>query len=415
MVVLPAPCCPLMERKCSSMHPIIAGYTLRVAKYSESVNLRLKRGVMHGGSGGDRDRSGVRTAVLVMLALLLTLPFAAGCGASQGTTQTGEEQQVEGGAGVQEEAPSAEEPPDYATGTVTALNPVRTLYVESGPKSVELMPGGDRIFVNDLYAHKNFIFDADTYEVLEVVPLPDEPVETDFSPDGRYAWVSLYNSSKVVIVDTDAGSIVGEVPTGKVPKEIAVSPDGKWAYVANWDSNTVTVIDAQARTRVKDIPMYGTPRGMVFSPAGDKVYVCVMGGNTLAEVDVGAGHVVARQIYCGENPRHAVLSPDGNTIYVSNNIPGTITVVNRIAGTVEATIKVGNKARTIAITPDGAYLFVCNYDDSTISCVDTAARKQVFTYNTPDPIGISVDAKGERLFVSNYAPPQITVLEIQRL
>ena len=100
MVVLPAPCCPLMERKCSSMHPIIAGYTLRVAKYSESVNLRLKRGVMHGGSGGDRDRSGVRTAVLVMLALLLTLPFAAGCGASQSTTQTGEEQQVEGGAGV---------------------------------------------------------------------------------------------------------------------------------------------------------------------------------------------------------------------------------------------------------------------------------------------------------------------------
>ena len=159
----------------------------------------------------------------------------------------------------------------------------------------------------------------------------------------------------------------------------------------------------------------GTPRGMVFSPQGDKLYICVMGGDTLAEVDVEAGHVVARQIYCGQNPRHAVLSPDGSTIYVSNNIPGTITYVDRIAGTVLATVKVGNKARTIAITPDGAYLFVCNYDDSTISCVDTAARTQIFTCSTPDPIGMTVDARGERLFVSNYAPPQITVLEIQRL
>jgi len=119
---------------------------------------------------------------------------------------------------------------------------------------------------------------------------------------------------------------------------------------------------------------------------------------------VDAGHVVTRQIYCGENPRHAVLSPDGKTIYVSNNIPGTITYVDRAAGTVTATVKVGNKARTIAMTPDGAYLFVCNYDDSTVSCVDIATRRQVFTYQTPDPIGMTVDATGERLFVSNYAP-----------
>lgn len=366
-----------------------------------------------------RERGIERACLCVVLAFLLVTPFVAGCGASRGTTVV--EERPAGGDMVpreetqeEEAAPRQEAPPEYVTGAVTGLRSIKTLYVESGPKSVELMPGGDRIFVNDLYAHKNFIFDAGTYEVLEVIPLPDEPVETDFSPDGRYAWVSLHNSSKVVIVDTEAGSIVGQVPTGSIPKETTVSPDGRWVYVANWESNSVTVIDAQARARVKDIAMYGTPRGMVFSPSGDKLYICVMGGNTLAEVDVAAGHVVARQIYCGENPRHAVLSLDGNTIYVSNNIPGTITYVNRVAGTVAATVKVGNKARTIAITPDGAYLFVCNYDDGTVGCVDIAARKQIFTSPTPDPIGMTVDATGERLFVSNYAPPQISVFTIVR-
>ena len=344
--------------------------------------------------------------------IALSLLLIAGCGASKGATATGEEPPAGGEAVAGEENPP--EVVDYVTGPVVALRPLEVLYVEAGPKSVELMPGGDRIFVNDLYAHKNFVFDANTYEKLKVIPLPDEPVETDFSPDGRFAWVSLYNSAKVLVVDTEEGTIVGQVPTGSIPKEIAVSPDGKWVYVANWESNTVTVIDAEARARVKDIPMYGTPRGICFSPQGDKAYVCVMGGDTLAEVDVAAGHVVGRQIPCGENPRHAVLSPDGSTLYVSNNIPGTVTVVNRVPGTIASTIKVGNKARTIAITPDGAYLFVCNYDDGTVGCVDLQARKQIFTYPTPKPIGMTVDARGERLFVSNYSPPQITVLEIAR-
>jgi len=343
----------------------------------------------------------------------MALPLVAGCGASKSTPAVEGETQVEGGTAAEEKAPE-EAPPDYATGTVTALQPIGYLYVEAGPKSVELMPGGDRVFVNDLYAHKCFIFDANTYERLMAIPVPDEPVEADFSPDGRFAWVSLYNTSKVVVLDTQAGVIAGEVPTGSIPKEIAVSPDGKWVYAANWDSNTVTVIDADTRTRVQDIPMYGTPRGIVFSQEGERAYVCVMGGDTLAEVDVAAGHVVARQIYCGQNPRHAVLSPDGDTLYVSNNIPGTITVVNRIPGTIAATIKVGNKARTIAITPDGAYLFVCNYDDGTVGCVDIAAGQQIFTYSTTKPIGVAVDSRGERLFVSNYAPPQVTVLEIIR-
>jgi YVTN family beta-propeller protein len=347
--------------------------------------------------------------ILICAALILPLCLSriSGCGTIKSNTSV-----VDGN-------PIGESPPeeavvDYATGTVVALRPLKILPVEAGPKSVELMPGGDRIFVNDLYAHKDFIFDANTYEKLKVIPLPDEPVETDFSPDGSLAWVSLYNSAKVLIVDTEEGTIVGQVSTGSIPKEIAVSPNGKWVYAANWDSNTVTVIDSESRTRVKDIPMYGTPRGIVFSLDGEKAYVCVMGGDTLAEVDVAAGHVVARQIYCGENPRHAVLSPDGETIYVSNNIPGTVTVVNRIPGTVASTIKVGNKARTIAITPDGAYLFVCNYDDGTVGCIDLRAKKQIFTYSTTKPIGLAVDARGERLFVSNYAPPQITVLEIVR-
>src|SRR4030065_195903 len=155
--------------------------------------------------------TGKRVAEVYKLlpALLLSLLVITGCGSSAPETTT-------------EKAPDLGDQAvavvDYATGVVTGLEPLKVLAVEAGPKSVELMPGGDRIFVNDLYAHKNFIFDAATYEVLKIIPLPDEPVETDFSPDGRFAWVSLYNSSKVVVVDTEAGTVTAQAQTGSIPK-----------------------------------------------------------------------------------------------------------------------------------------------------------------------------------------------------
>ena len=65
-----------------------------------------------------------------------------------------------------------------------------------------------------------------------------------------------------------------------------------------------------------------------------------------------------------------------------------------------------------AITPDGPTFFVCNYDDSTVAAW-TRGAQPIFTYRTPDQIGMAVDARGERLRLQ-LRPPQVTVLEIVR-
>lgn len=326
--------------------------------------------------------------------LLFTVVLAGICGGGGGGTgkATGPETGTASDT-VKAESEPVSTGPGYETAPVAGLETVAILPVEAGPKSVELMPGGARIFVNDLYAHKCFIFDAGTYQQLAAIPLPDEPVEAAFSEGGRLAWVSLYNSSKVLVIDTRAGA---------------------WVYVANWNSNTVTVIDAKLRAKVADVPVPGTPRGICFSPSGDFAYVCIMGGSELAEIDVAAGHRISRHIPCGSNPRHVVVSRDGNVLFVSNNGPGTVTLVDRTGGLVIDIIKVGGQARTIALAPDGRYLFVCNYGEDTVGCVDLFARTQLFTVTASRPIGMTVSARGDRLFISNYAPPQVTVMRINR-
>lgn len=352
------------------------------------------------------------------MALILLLSIGVGFGAR--FLRPGGEKGLEQGEQKGEESQDMNEeeekppPPQILTGKVTGLELTTNLRVEQGPKSVELAPDGHHIFVNDLYAHKNFVFDIDTYQQTMTIALPDEPVEMDFSPDGKWAWVSLYNSSRVLLIDLQAGSIVAAVPTGTIPKEVQVSPDGKWVYVANWQSNSVTIIDAAKRARIKDISLYGTPRGICFSPSGDKAYVCIMGGNTLVVFDVASGHQVVGQIPCGQNPRHVVCTGDGRYLYVSNNAPGTVTKIDRSNGTIVAVAKVGKMARTIALAPDENYLFVCNYDDNTVGCVETASMKQIFTVPCSKPIGMTVSPNGDRLFVSNYSPPQISVFRIKR-
>lgn len=357
-------------------------------------------------------RPGFLSMVLVIAALLLSAT-AVGCGRNVQVDEGEVAVHKNSSNGSQSEAIPVEEEV-REPGPVVGLREVAVLPVDSGPKSVELMPGGESIFVNDLYGHKNFIFDTRDYRQLKEIPLPDEPVEADFSQEGRLAWVSLYNTAKVLVVDTEAGAIAGEVPTGSIPKEVAVSPDDEWVYIANWNSNSVTVIDAENRTRVLDIPVPGIPRGICFTPDGEFAYVCIMGGSTLTEVDVEAGHRVTRQIPCGSNPRHVIPSGDGNVLYVSNNSPGTVTLVERVPGTVLATIKVGRQARTIALTPGGRYLFVCNYGEGTVGCVDLETRAQIFTIPASNPIGMAVSEEGDRLFLANYAPPRITVYEILR-
>ncbi len=89
-------------------------------------------------------------------------------------------------------------------------------------------------------------------------------------------------------------------------------------------------------------------------------------------------------------------------------------MIDRAAGAVIATIKVGSGARTIAITPAGRYLFVCNYNSGTVGCVDLEALAQIFTVPASKPIGLAVGEEGEKLFLSNYSPAQITVFEIVR-
>jgi YVTN family beta-propeller protein len=298
--------------------------------------------------------------------------------------------------------------------TAVKLVEVKHFSVPTGPKSLRFTPDGRYVVVNCLYGHLVTVLDSHTYQIVRKIKVPDEPVECAFTEGGKTAWVSLYNKHCVLAIELETGKILATIPVGSVPKVVTVSPDDHWVYVANWSSSSITIIDTITRKRVKDISVGRLPRGICFDHGGKIAYVAIMGGTTLVKIDTAHDHKKVGAIAAGVTPRHIVCQADDKTLYVSNNLPGTITRIDLDKQNAVATIQVGKMPRTIALSPEGDLLYVCNYQSGNLGIIDTARNRQVQQIKTrTHPIGVTVSPDGRFIWVSSYNTSVVQVFERQ--
>jgi YVTN family beta-propeller protein len=88
--------------------------------------------------------------------------------------------------------------------------------------------------------------------------------------------------------------------------------------------------------------------------------------------------------------------------YVTNNWDNNVTVIDIGKNTAIGTpIGVGQRPYGVAISPDGASVYVTNVVSETVSVIDAASRKVVSTIPVPDPVGIAVDPSGKQAYVAS--------------
>ena len=63
----------------------------------------------------------------------------------------------------------------------------------------------------------------------------------------------------------------------------------------------------------------------------------------------------------GQLPYGVAVTPDGSTIYVANQVSGTVSVIDAATNTVNATLNVGTTPTEITITPDGTRAYVTDF------------------------------------------------------
>src|SRR3954451_6583657 len=131
------------------------------------------------------------------------------------------------------------------------------------------------------------------------------------------ALVGNENAGSITLIDTARDEVVGEIKTGGKPRGAAIHAARKLAYVSDQPSNALLVIDLEKRALLKKIDLGESPEGVYISRDGSMVAAAVELTNSVAFIATSSDAIVFRVKIKGENPEHAVFSPDGRFVYVS--------------------------------------------------------------------------------------------------
>ena len=271
-----------------------------------------------------------------------------------------------------------------------------------------------------------------------------KPVESAFSADGHYLWVPYYRRSfdrysslpsAVALIDATTDKIIRLFDTGPIPKYVTSSPDGKWLAVTHWGDNTVGFIKttgepnnyeysklvavgeriqmSEIETQDRDHNCGNCLRGSVFSKDNKYLFVARMGGGGVAIIDVKKGKHLGTVRGMQPTPRHIVLSPDGEHLYISSNFSGVVSkyrandMINaakkhqkKLKPLLE--VNTGKATRTIALSPDGETIYAAVNKESKIAVLDAKTLTYLFDIAADSyPVGMDVSPDGTQLWVTS--------------
>jgi YVTN family beta-propeller protein len=229
------------------------------------------------------------------------------------------------------------------------------------------------------------MLDARDLSILRSARLGPGATRLALSPDGNRLWVShpLQGANQISVLDTatldvieviDLESAATITPLDHRPYGIAARPaspsilgpgeDQALVVYGNRDMVGVYNIMGKTSSLLRTIPVsVRAPRIIVLTPDGRKAYVMTYGSRLEVAVIRCADSTEVRTVDCvggptGHRLQEAVVSPDGTTIYVTNQTAHQIEVISTSDDEVLDPIPTDPYPRAIGISPDGAYLFV---------------------------------------------------------
>jgi YVTN family beta-propeller protein len=259
------------------------------------------------------------------------------------------------------------------------------------------------------------------------------------TPGNSTVFVSNETQDTVVMLDGATGAVHGRIPVGKRPRGIKVSRDGSRLFVALSGSpiagpgvdesklppadraaDGIGVIDLQRRTLVRIYPSGQDPESFDLSPDGRTLYVSNEETAEMSALDLERGTITGRVHVCGE-PEGVTVSPDGRVVYVTCEADNAVAVVDTRSLRVTARIPTAARPRSIAVTADGRTLFITCENAASISVADATAREARsaiqltmpdMTATPPRPMGAVLSPDGSTLFVSNGRAQSISAIDV---
>ena len=282
----------------------------------------------------------------------------------------------------------------------------------------------DYIFVSNENSDSITILDEKNKKIIKSISTGGRPRDMKFSKDKTKLYIVVSEENHIAILNLNKLKITGYIKTGDDPEIFDISPNGKLLAVSNEDDNELTIIDLSTKKILKSIKNVGVePEGVNFSPDGKYVFVTSEGTNSVIIIDPWKQEII-NEILVGNRPRRGIFVNEGSEYWVSNELNGSVTIINtknlEIIKTISFSVK-GIKSQDI--TPvDFAYSKKLEKVFVTLGSANHVAVVNAKSHDIENNIlvgsrvwGAALTKHDKELIVTNGNSDDISVIDLKKL
>jgi len=212
------------------------------------------------------------------------------------------------------------------------------------PYNLYFTPDGTKAIVVAEAIRSLDIRDPKTWKLLVRISVPCRGVNHgDFTADGNYFLVSCEFSGKLIKVDMRTLRVAGTLNIGGRPIDVRLSPDGSLVYVANEGRafGGVQLVDPARMRLLMFIKTGAGAHGEIPSRDGRSLYVTNRLGHTISVIDFASRRIIATWTIPRGSPDMGGVSADGDQLWVSGRYNREVYAIDTRTGNVLARIRVG--------------------------------------------------------------------------
>jgi YVTN family beta-propeller protein len=224
---------------------------------------------------------------------------------------------------------------------IPVIDPYNLYFTLEGTRAVVVAEARRRLDFRDPY----------TWAVVKSVPVPCKGVDHgDFTVDGSEMILSCEFSGELIRVNVRHMEVTGTLKVGGSPVDVRISPDGSVFFVANQKRHGVSVIDADKFKEIAFIPTGKGAHGLYPSRDATSLYVSNRLSGTVSVVSFATRSVTATW-RTGGSPDMGGVSTDGSQLWLSGRYDRVVYVIDTRSGRVLHRIPVGKGPHGLCLFP----------------------------------------------------------------
>ena len=226
--------------------------------------------------------------------------------------------------------------------------------------------------------------------------------------DSNAARLYVSHANQTEVVDLKTNKVVGTILETMRVHGIAVAPDLGKGYTSNGATNTATVFDLKTLKATASIPTGMNPDAIIYDPASKRVFVFNGNSKDATVIDAKTEKVVSTVSVTGK-PEFAQVDGKGK-LYFNDETSSEVVEMDTAKATIARRLKLEpcEEPTGLSIDTKGNRLFVA-CSNKLMAAVDTKGWKLIGTV----PIGAGADGvvfEGGRVFTSNGGDGTMSVI-----